>query len=637
MSVLNGIPIRWRRLGPFIILGLVAGALCTWKIFEFDLFFHMRAGQEILATGKVLRIDTWTHSIRDQIWYNFEWLSGVFFHCVYLLGGYPALVVLRSILIGLTTAFSFWVALRLALRISTLPHPRAHLLVTWIVFLPVFHSMLAFRYQLRPEIWSYVFYAAQLVVWTGRRSARWRVAVGTGLVWMWAQFHGGSAAVGIAIHCMGVLAVRHGLTAKQKIGWIAAVFGAWLATPMGFHQVSVLWENAFVNHYAINENPDLSPFKWEYLRIRNGGESLKLWFTYSVTALAGFWIVPRQAIRRWPSFYRWRELTFAAGLVLTGYVFHLLRAIPYQVIFLFPPFFGLIGYLVTRWRRQSLLAISGLGLWLWLAHFPDVLQYVSWERGFGVSVGSNPIGVTRFLRENPPTGNLYNVPAYGGYLEWALPEHPVFMDGRGLNYLALFKSYFPALDDPTIWPQFLDQYGMNAAIEFAFDPKVGKRAPEGFLLGRYPDRDWALVAFDNAAILLLRRIPPHQSTIAAHEYRFLNREVPPEWTAFDPNATDEFRRGAEVEVERCLARDSDNAFCLRARAALRRKSGQMQAALADLERAFGLEPKNISLMMLLLDQYEKTGQTGRMQSLLARLQRVAGVGTIQPLALQPGP
>jgi hypothetical protein len=35
-----------------------------------------------------------------------------------------------------------------------------------------------------------------------------------------------------------------------------------------------------------------------------------------------------------------------------------------------------------------------------------------------------------FLKENHPEGRLFNSYNWGGYLLWALPEYPVFVDGR---------------------------------------------------------------------------------------------------------------------------------------------------------------------------------------------------------------
>ncbi len=43
----------------------------------------------------------------------------------------------------------------------------------------------------------------------------------------------------------------------------------------------------------------------------------------------------------------------------------------------------------------------------------------------------SPVKALNFIRANHLTGHMLNDWAYGGYLLWAAPEHPVFIDGRG--------------------------------------------------------------------------------------------------------------------------------------------------------------------------------------------------------------
>jgi hypothetical protein len=41
-----------------------------------------------------------------------------------------------------------------------------------------------------------------------------------------------------------------------------------------------------------------------------------------------------------------------------------------------------------------------------------------------------PLGAVEFLRAQRPEGQLFSTYAWGGYLIWALPQYPVFIDGR---------------------------------------------------------------------------------------------------------------------------------------------------------------------------------------------------------------
>jgi hypothetical protein len=52
------------------------------------------------------------------------------------------------------------------------------------------------------------------------------------------------------------------------------------------------------------------------------------------------------------------------------------------------------------------------------------------EKNAAVFADQVPVGAVEFLREQSPPGPLFNSYNWGGYLIWALPEYPVFTDGR---------------------------------------------------------------------------------------------------------------------------------------------------------------------------------------------------------------
>jgi len=41
-----------------------------------------------------------------------------------------------------------------------------------------------------------------------------------------------------------------------------------------------------------------------------------------------------------------------------------------------------------------------------------------------------PVGAVEYMKAHHPQGQLFNSYNWGGYLIWALPEYPVFADGR---------------------------------------------------------------------------------------------------------------------------------------------------------------------------------------------------------------
>ena len=56
-----------------------------------DLFWHLRAGETTLQTGRPLLVDTFSHTRAGQPWINHSWLSQVGLALLFQVGGYLAL------------------------------------------------------------------------------------------------------------------------------------------------------------------------------------------------------------------------------------------------------------------------------------------------------------------------------------------------------------------------------------------------------------------------------------------------------------------------------------------------------------------------------------------------------------------
>ena len=125
-------------------------------------------------------------------------------------------------------------------------------------------------------------------------------------------------------------------------------------------------------------------------------------------------------------------------------------------------------------------------------------------------------------------------------------------DGRN----ELFRDFI-ALDaqarrDSRVWHSLLQKYRIDLAVDEyqserieVVDVASGTRRFLPASLVRYRRRDWALIAFDDAAMVFARRAAFSPQAIANLEYRFL---VPD-----DPHIgylNDEIRNRARAEVER---------------------------------------------------------------------------------------
>jgi len=111
-----------------------------------------------------------------------------------------------------------------------------------------------------------------------------------------------------------------------------------------------------------------------------------------------------------------------------------------------------------------------------------------------------PIGAVEYLTANPPPLNLFNSYNWGGYLIYALPDVPVFIDGRTDLYGDVFVTdayYRPAIGDES-WRAVFTQYGINAAlIEVGSGLEAVLRTEPG----------WRLAYADDLAAVFVRETP----------------------------------------------------------------------------------------------------------------------------------
>ncbi|HEX2907480.1 MAG TPA: hypothetical protein VHO69_11500 [Phototrophicaceae bacterium] len=79
---------------------------------------------------------------------------------------------------------------------------------------------------------------------------------------------------------------------------------------------------------------------------------------------------------------------------------------------------------------------------------------------------SLPVKVTEYLQSEHPSGPMFNSYNWGGYLMFALPETPVFVDGRTDLYGDDFLTnvYYQTAVGGETWRETLNQYGIRLVV-----------------------------------------------------------------------------------------------------------------------------------------------------------------------------
>ena len=106
-----------------------------------------------------------------------------------------------------------------------------------------------------------------------------------------------------------------------------------------------------------------------------------------------------------------------------------------------------------------------------------------------------PLKAVEWIRANRPNGQIFNAYNWGGYLQWELPEYPVFIDGRadlyGEKTMSDWWSVVNATDEGLA---LLDSWQVNFVL----------LEPGWPILERLSQNAWHVLYRDDTAIILGR-------------------------------------------------------------------------------------------------------------------------------------
>jgi hypothetical protein len=109
----------------------------------------------------------------------------------------------------------------------------------------------------------------------------------------------------------------------------------------------------------------------------------------------------------------------------------------------------------------------------------------------------NPVKAVDFIKQSGLQGNMVHDYMWGGYLAWALPEHKVFIDGRGdifdwAGVLPQYRDWALVQTDPV---RLLDKYAITLCL-------VPRDAPESYVMPHL--RGWKKLYSDDVAVIFRR-------------------------------------------------------------------------------------------------------------------------------------
>lgn len=449
------------------ILFIAIFAMAVRQPTDTDTWWHLRSGELMWETGRVLRADPFSHTVYGQSWINHGWLVQTLLWPIYQMLGLGGLALLLAVIV---TA-SFVLVYR---QCESKPFVAAVITLLAAVASSVI-------WAIRPQIVSLLLtalFAYLLARYKRDGNTRWLWPLPF-LIVIWVNCHGGFIIGFILMGCylVGELLNRLTTTTAPQPSIIPLVAVMLVSIPAillnpntikmfpyAYQTVSIGQLQDFIQEWAAPDfhNLQLHPFIWLLLLTlaalglscrRADWTDLALVGVFSYMGLLAVRNIALFALVAPPVLTRHAvaaldDLALVPRLSWLGMLTHTL-----------PPLRPRRSQVLLNTLLLALVAIgAGAKVGLDLTRLQDPAV---WGQGL-------PLEAVEYLRDRELPGQMFNTYNWGGYLIWSLyPDQPVFVDGRtdlyALNSQVL-EDYGQVHWIRPGWPQVLDKYGIGYVI-----------------------------------------------------------------------------------------------------------------------------------------------------------------------------
>lgn len=429
-------------------VAIVATGFMVWlprpaiPLIDGDVWWHLRAGEEVLETGRIPSVESWSIVGAGLSWTSQDWLSNVIMAAVYRLGdmgptalsiGFSLLVLLSVMLlwrgIGSRRSETGWLSRLLWLTAGiTVAGPVLGVRVQ-VVDLPLAVGTIAvcwhFLVHRRPAI----------LLWLPAIAAAWaNLHAG----WLLMFLLGGAVVVGEAIDRVAGRTLDPEPLRWRELGWLTAAGVLALAA------------------ISVNPNgPALYLYPFETASIAAHRDFLAEWSPPDLAQLPGLLFAGFLLLGVVPAvLFGWRRMRLSDLLVLLGLTVMAATAARFLLVagpigaaivaFTLKPVvlrtpIGRIAPVFARmarpprtaraaWLNAGLATIVVLvGLALTAARVGPAAQEIAVAEHM-------PVAAVDWIVDNEPGARPFNTYAWGGYLGWRRPDTPVYIDGRSDIY-----------------------------------------------------------------------------------------------------------------------------------------------------------------------------------------------------------
>jgi hypothetical protein len=448
-----------------------------------DLWWHLKMGQVIWTSHTIPTIDLFSYTTAHHSYIPHEWIAQLVIYGSYLLDDYPGMMFL---LCGLASAI-----LIAGYGLCWIYSGNAKVALVGAMTIWLFSTV---GLAIRPQMMGYLLLMVELLLLhMGRtRDSRFFFCLPP-LFAIWVNTHG-SFSLGLVIAGITLFSsyipFRAGLIecsewspgSRRSLLWAVVLsVAALLLNPVGMKQVLYPINTLLHQPVGLGEVQE-----WQPLAI----DDPRAYALMAVLASIALLIIGRQKQILWQEL-----LMLAAGTWLA--VSH--RRMLFVFGMLAAPVLSRL--LADEWDKYHLeqdrplpnLVLIAASLFTIFLAFPNsekLTQQVS---------DQSPAKAVEFIKANQLSGNMLNEYVFGGYLIWAMPERPVFVDGRAdvfeeTGVLREFADWTSLRSEPVT---LLDKYKIGFCLLAPQSPMTRVLA----LLG------WTKVYFDSSSAVFVRPLP----------------------------------------------------------------------------------------------------------------------------------
>jgi hypothetical protein len=449
-----------------------------------DMWWHLKMGQVIWTTHHIPTTDLFSYTTNHHPYVAHEWLSQLLIYSAYRFDGYPGLM--------LWLCFFTSALLIAGYCLCSLYSGNAKIGFLGALTIWLFATS---GFAVRPQMVGYFLLVVELLLLhLGRtRNPRWFLAMPP-LFAIWVNCHG-SFFFGIIVAVIflfssffdfqtgSLVAPRWNPHYRRMLALaILLSVAAMFLNPIGVKQILYPVDTVLHQHIGLSEVSEWQPLQF--------GEARGLACLAVLGCIFLLVLVSRTELL-------WHELLLLA--------FGIWAASGHRrLVFVFGILVGpiLSRMLSTFWEGYNAEQDRPLPNAVFLAG-SLLVAFLAFPNPGNLTrqVDENsPAKAVEFIKTHQLSGPMLNEYVYGGYLIWAAPEYPVFVDGRAdvfeqTGVLAEFGRWATLQADPR---ELLDKYRVNLCL-------LTPKSPMAFVLPLL--HNWTTAYSDNNSVIFVRSKP----------------------------------------------------------------------------------------------------------------------------------